>query len=308
MAHHTVNIIKHRNMIKKICLLLVSICLLCTGLPQNVYAGYRWNYALPKLTGNYRNDMLAVAQSQIGYQESKTGETIYSAWAGQPGLPWCSEFIAWCANKAGIPTSVIPVGTYSKAYRKFFSEQGRYYIVNNGQNNTSCGCKKMAARTISFSDIKPGDILLIGSASNYSSGPKHTCMVVSKNKNTVTTIDGNINNQVCYRTRKASQIHGVCRPLYNLTKVTFTAKAAYGRKVLVRWKKLSDVSGYQIYRSTKKNSGYRLIKTAGKNTNTYTDKQLTKNKYYYYRIRAYRVCNGKRVYGQFSSAIAVKAV
>ncbi|MDO4307100.1 MAG: CHAP domain-containing protein [Eubacteriales bacterium] len=252
--------------------------------------------------------MIAVAKSQLGYSESRTKETIYAAWASRSSLPWCSEFVAWSAYKAGIPSSIIPVGTTSGEYREFFAEQGRYYILNNGQNNSSCGCKKMSAKTISFSGIKPGDILLIESNGNYADGPDHTCMVVSKNYNTVTTIDGNSHDQVEYRIRRASQIHGVCRPLYNLTRVSLNAKAVSGKRVKLIWKKLSDVSGYQIYRSTQKNSGYRLIKTVGKSTNAYTDKQIVKNKGYYYRVRAYKVCNGKRVYGRLSTIKTVKAV
>lgn len=297
---------KYQNMLRKTCLALIFVCLLTGSFSQDVSARYMKNFPVPKLTGNLKNDMIAVAESQLGYQESKTGETIYAAWASQPTLPWCSEFIAWCAYKAGIPTSIIPTATYANAYRRFFSAQGRYYILNNGQNHSSCGCKKMAARTISFSSIKPGDILLTGSAQDFAKGPGHTCMVISNDGHTLTTIDGNINNQVCYRTKKADQIHGVCRPYYNLTKVTFTAKAASKRTVQLRWKKLSDVSGYQIYRSTKKNSGYRLIKIADKNASTFTDKKLTKNKQYYYRIRAYKTYNGRFIYGNAGTARAVK--
>lgn len=297
---------RYQNMIKKICLAILSICLLIGSFSQDVSARYMKNYPLPELTGNYREDILSVAESQLGYHESKTGETIYAAWASRSNLPWCSEFVAWCANKAGIPTSIIPVGTYASAYRKFFSAQGRYYILNNGQNHRSCGCKKMAAKTISFSSIKPGDILLTGSASNFAKGPGHTCIVVSNNGNTLTTIDGNVNDEVCYRTKKAAQIHGVCRPYYNLANVTFTAKAASKRTVQIKWKKLSDVTGYQIYRSTKKNSGYRLIKIAGKNTSTFTDKKLEKNRQYYYKIRAYKTYNGKFIYGGSGTVRAVK--
>lgn len=296
----------HHNIIRKMCGILLSICVLTCGFSHNVYAGFARNYPLPKLTGNYQKDILAVAESQFGYHESRTGETIFSAWAGQPGLPWCSEFVAWCANKAGIPKSIIPVGTCAGDYRKFFSAQGRYCIVNNGQDHNACGCKRAASKTISFSSIKPGDILLVSSEKNFAKGPSHTCMVISTNKNTVVTIDGNVKDRVNYCIRTASQIHGVCRPLYHLSQVTGKVKAISGKRAQLTWKKLSGVSGFQIYRSTHKTNGYQLVKTVRGTTTAYTDGNLRKNSYYYYKIRPYQICNGKRVYGPFSNVMAVK--
>lgn len=298
--------IRHHHIIQKVCCVLLSLCLLTCGFSHNVYAGYSRNYPLPKLTGNYQKDIISVAESQFGYHESKTGETIFSAWAKQPRLPWCSEFVAWCANKAGIPKSIVPVGTCTRDYRKFFSAQGRYYILNNGQDHRACGCRKAASKTISFSSIRPGDILLVSSEKNFAKGSTHTCMVISVNRNTVVTIDGNVKDQVTYCIRTASQIHGICRPLYNLTKVASKIKALSGKRVQLTWKKLRGVSGFQIYRSTHKTSGYHLVKTVKGTDSTYIDGKLNKNGYYYYKIRPYQICNGKRVYGSFSNPMAVK--
>lgn len=59
--------------------------------------------------------------------------------------------------------------------------------------------------------------------------------------------------------------------------------------ITLKWKKLSvPVSGYMIYRSTKKNSGYKKIKTVSQKTSSYKDKKLKKGKTYYYKIRPYR--------------------
>lgn len=178
------------------------------------------NYAdslpLPKLTGDYQKDLIAVAKSQLGYKESETGETIYSAWAGQNGKAWCSEFVAWCANKAKIPTSIIPVGKSSNQYRDFFSKRGKFYIVSNGQDNNLCGCEQYASGIISISEILPGDILVVESNNNYSDGADHTCIALSISGNKVNTIDGNSNNMVRYSSSNPKRIHGVCRPYYHI--------------------------------------------------------------------------------------------
>lgn len=61
------------------------------------------------------------------------------------------------------------------------------------------------------------------------------------------------------------------------------------KTIKLRWSKLSTpVSGYMIYRSTKKSSGYKKIKTVSSKKSSYTDKKLKKGKTYYYKIRPYR--------------------
>lgn len=87
------------------------VSLNCNFFPHNVDAAFCGSYPVPELSGNYCEDIISVAESQLGYTESGTGETVYSSLAGQPGRSWCSEFVAWCANRTGIPTSIIPVGT-----------------------------------------------------------------------------------------------------------------------------------------------------------------------------------------------------
>ncbi len=79
------------------------------------------------------------------------------------------------------------------------------------------------------------------------------------------------------------------------------------RKATVKWSKIAGAKGYVIYRSTKKSSGFRKIKTIKKgSTKTYTDKKLKKGKKYYYKIRAYRTVDGKKVYSSYSTVKKVK--
>ena len=91
-------------------------------------------------------------------------------------------------------------------------------------------------------------------------------------------------------------------------KVTIS-KAVNNKKgtATVSWKRDKNVTGYEIYCSTKKSSGYKLEKDITKNkTTSYTDKNLTKGKNYYYKIRAYKKVNDKKVYGSYSSVKSVK--
>ena len=52
---------------------------------------------------------------------------------------------------------------------------------------------------------------------------------------------------------------------------------------------MDGASGYQIYRSTSKDSGYKKVgQVKGKNTKKYEDKTLEAGKTYYYQVRAYK--------------------
>ena len=80
-----------------------------------------------------------------------------------------------------------------------------------------------------------------------------------------------------------------------------TIKSAGSSKWKLNWKKVYGAMGYEIYRSTSKNSNFELVKNIGKGSIlTYTDK-VPKKKSYYYKVRAYRTVSGKKIYGSFSS-------
>ena len=79
--------------------------------------------------------------------------------------------------------------------------------------------------------------------------------------------------------------------------------------IKLSWKKISDISvdRYVIYRSSKKNSGYKKIATVKSNKKTYTDsKKLKKGKKYYYKIKAYKKVEGKKIYTQYSAIKSAK--
>jgi fibronectin type 3 domain-containing protein len=82
-----------------------------------------------------------------------------------------------------------------------------------------------------------------------------------------------------------------------------TVKSTKSKQVAVTWKKATGASGYEVYRSTTKNGKYSKLTTTTKLT--YTNTKLTGGKKYYYKVRAYRTVDGKKVYGSFSSAVYV---
>lgn len=77
--------------------------------------------------------------------------------------------------------------------------------------------------------------------------------------------------------------------------------------VNLKWKRVKSAKGYQIYRSKSKSDKYKKIKTIknGKKV-IWTDKKIKTGKKYYYKVRAYKINSGKRIYGKFSRERSVK--
>ncbi len=72
------------------------------------------------------------------------------------------------------------------------------------------------------------------------------------------------------------------------------------------WNKNKNASGYIIYASARKDSGYKkIIKLTSASRKSYTDKYLKKKKRHYYRIRAFKVLDGKTFYGMKSKTLEI---
>lgn len=70
-------------------------------------------------TGNAIEDLIGIAMTQVGYYGNTTTGTKYGAWYGDSFTysQWCGMFVAWCANEAGIPTSIIHKTAKANNYR-----------------------------------------------------------------------------------------------------------------------------------------------------------------------------------------------
>jgi hypothetical protein len=91
-------------------------------------------------------------------------------------------------------------------------------------------------------------------------------------------------------------------------KTTISAKSKVNPgSITVFWSKSVGykVDGYQIFRSTKKNSGYGTKPFfTTKKTNYKNTKSLTPGTRYYYKVRGYRKVNGETVYTQWSNKVS----
>lgn len=83
------------------------------------------------------------------------------------------------------------------------------------------------------------------------------------------------------------------------------AGMASSTSINLSWNSMDEASGYQLWRSTSKDSGYISIKSLTSNT-TSNGYALGYGETVYYKVRAYRLTeSGDRVYGEFSSPVSV---
>ena len=76
--------------------------------------------------------------------------------------------------------------------------------------------------------------------------------------------------------------------------------------ISIKWDKVNNASGYMVYRANKSNGTYSKIATIkNKNTTYYKNSNLSSNKKYYYKVRAYKKNGSKTYYGSYSNVLSV---
>ncbi len=93
--------------------------------------------------------------------------------------------------------------------------------------------------------------------------------------------------------------------IYALKKIATPTVTASSGKVKVKWVNINGESGYQISRSTSK-TGTNIVSTYSTTSGNYKNVSATAGKTYYYKVRAYKVVNGTKVFGPWSSVRSFK--
>lgn len=87
------------------------------------------------------------------------------------------------------------------------------------------------------------------------------------------------------------------------------AVSAGCNSIRVSWKKIKGADGYVLYRATSANGKYKALKTIKKaKTTSYTDKNRTTGKIYYYKLRPYKNVKHKKQYMAYSNVVSTKAM
>ena len=94
-----------------------------------------------------------------------------------------------------------------------------------------------------------------------------------------------------------------------LGKPAVTLRASKYKALQVSWDEQEKASGYLVYRSEKKNSGYKyLAKVTGSASTSYEDTDILLDKTYYYKVKAYHKSGGVTNYSDLSKAVKGDAI
>lgn len=96
------------------------------------------------LTGDWRQDIISIAKTQVGYSEStnnyqvgedgntKQGYTRYGAWFGNPYGDWCAMFCSFCLSYANVDRNVVPIASGCEYWVDLLNEAGIYHPAASG--------------------------------------------------------------------------------------------------------------------------------------------------------------------------------
>ena len=161
------------------------------------------------VAGGDAKSVVDIALKEVGTKEKPMGSNSikYNDWyygkkVSGSSYPWCSAFVSWVADKAGIPKDVIP----------------KTASVNQMYN----GVKKSGGKEITdISKAQPGDIAIFGSDKST-----HTGLVQDFSNNQLHTVEGNSSDQVIKRTyAKGQRAVTLVRPNYSTNSATDSTKS-----------------------------------------------------------------------------------
>jgi len=103
-------------------------------------------------------------------------------------------------------------------------------------------------------------------------------------------------------TKATLYAHWVSFSKQNTTGVKLVKKTITSAKI--SWNAVSGASGYTIYMANKSTSKYSALTSTS--SLSYTKTELTKGKTYYFKVVAYTMVNGKKLYNKNSSIVSIK--
>ena len=141
-----------------------------------------WTATIPTLTGNWNEDVVAVANSQLGYQEStanyqvadnneKKGYNRYGAWMNEPYADWNTDFVLFCLHYANVDTNSLSLS-----------------------NDLSAWASNSAYVTKDSYTPKAGDLIILDE--NNDGSADHAAIITEANGSAIKIVEGDYSNAV----------------------------------------------------------------------------------------------------------------
>lgn len=246
----------------------------------------------------------SVTLSKTSYTyDGKTKEPSVTVKYGSTKLKKGTDYTVTYSSNKNVGTAKVKItgkGKYTGSVTKTFKiEKGTQKISYTKEYTKTCGAKAFKVNA----KLTQGNGKL-----TYKSSDTEVAAVNSSGK---VTIKGAGTAKITV-TAKGTSKYKAKSVTVKITvkpgKVTVkSTKALSGKGLNVTWKKMTNISGYEVQYSTDKNFKKNVItkKVSGSNTTTKKLTNLKKGKTYYVRVRAYKTVkvNGKekKLYGSYSA-------
>lgn len=229
------------------------------------------------------------------------------------GLEKNEDFTVSYKNNIKIGTATVTI----KGINSCIGSQTKKFVIKLGTPK-DVKVNLRASKTSGYNDVKVTWDKVTG-ASSYrvyykkSSDDSYKYKKVSKGSTTSKILYGlksgtkyNV-KVIAYTSSGKKSSYSSVKSIYTLKKVTqYKVKKYSSTKVKISWANINGETGYQISRSTKK-TGTNVVATV--KSTTAKSKILTvpkKGKTYYYKVRAYKLVNGVKVCGPWSTVYSKK--
>lgn len=224
-------------------------------------------------------------------------------YTGESIIPEVSGFDSSIMNESGDLTG-IEVGTYSIVYTLKDTDNYEWNSENEEVSISWTITKgKLAKPTLNPAtynytgeEIRPTlagfdeNLMQLSGIQVGQPAAKYTLKVSLKDTDNYTWEDGT-----------TKDVELVWSIVFGVTKLKATSTY---NSIKLSWTAVVGADGYQVYRCN--SEGANCTKLTTTEALKYTDKKLTFNKKYYYKVRAYRLEDGEKIYGKYSTLISKK--
>ncbi len=92
----------------------------------------------------------------------------------------------------------------------------------------------------------------------------------------------------------------------SLSQTTEVRAKVSSNSVTLSWNKVKGAHGYEVLRVTANDADIFTAEVSGSDKEAFTNSKLKAGRVYFYKIRAYKIIDGEKVYGKYSSLTTVK--
>ncbi len=221
---------------------------------------------------------------------------------------WADTYLRWNENQGYISKSYSPTldaGDYAIQVEQCYSATGTYKLmVNDGKERIQLN-KTTASLTNLGQTVQLSATVTPSAKVTWSSSSTKVATVSSTGK---VTAKGFGKATITAKTAKGTTAKCTINVLPARASITKITNPSYSQ-LKISWSKVGNVSGYEVYRSTRSNGTYTKVKTVTSPTTlSYTNAGLEPGTKYYYKVRAYKNVSSKKVYGTFSTVVSATPI